>query len=119
MIKRKRATVRTVLVVQYSKILSKARKSVNGLRMQYLEHIMFLGDYPEGLRCVDVAKLTSRSEQNVFRIYKRCIRAGFIRKVGKLYVLSDSGQQVYNTICREFDESLKIITRTVLEDAGL
>lgn len=109
MIQAKRATIRGLLVNNYTDILIKARKGCKGLRMQYISSLMIVGEYSEGLRCVDFSALTGKSLHNGYQVLLRGIKAGYIRKENKKYYLTDKGANVYATICREFDVSLKKI----------
>lgn len=85
--------------------------------MQHVNLILLVGEYCEGVNCSDLAELGGIGRCGMYQKLHRVMSAGFIRKVGKLYFLTDSGQMVYDTVCREFDASLKIITKAILEDS--
>ena len=114
MIERNRARIRTLLTVSYSEILTEVRRGAKGLRIAYLFSIQIIGDYPEGLRAVDICRLSGKSAPNIAARLKRCVSAGFVRKQGTRrnlrYYLTEQGQQVYNTIVKESDKAIKEIT---------
>ena len=111
----KRATIRALLMVSYSEILIQARRGVKGLRTAHLFSIQLLGEYPEGLRLMEICKLSGKAKGNISERLKRCQRAGFIysHKINQSNVrwkLTEQGQQVYNTIVKESDKAIKEIT---------
>ena len=110
MTERKRATIRAFLIAGQADILTKARKGVKGLRMPHLFPLMLVGEYPEGIGATQAGVLSGKSPHNIYQRFSRVIDAGFIRKENKLYYLTDTGQQVYNTIVRESDKAIKEIT---------
>ena len=116
--KRNTATIRTLLIVAYTDILTKARKSAKGLRLHHLFSIQLLGDYPDGLGVTDAGRLADRSPQDVYNKFMRMIKAGFVYRSNKKYYLTHTGRAVYDTICKEFDVSFKKIVRALVEEAN-
>lgn len=117
MIKRQTATIRALLVGNYSDILVKVRKAQKGLRMQHISIIILVGEYPEGLRGIDGAEMIKVSRSAFYQKIQRIVSAGFIYKMNKRYYLTDSGQRVYTSVCREFDASMNEILKVLIEEA--
>lgn len=115
--KGKQATIRAKFVLGYSSSLAKVRKSSKGLKTQFMFSIMLLGEYPEGLRCNEAAKISGKQQTDIFMRFSRAISAGYIRKQNKRYYLTDSGLLTYNAICKEFDSALNDILRVLIEEA--
>lgn len=118
MIQAKRASLRAQLMVGYTDILEQAKKSQKGLRNQYLFTIMLVGDHPEGLRCVDAAKLSGRTLHNMYQRLFKAQKAGYIQKANKLYSLTDSGRNVYSAICAQFDILMKDLIKHLVSEAA-
>ena len=116
MTKGNKLTIRTLFIVKYSNILVKVRKSVKGLRISYLFSIQLIGEN-SGITCAELAKISGKKRSNVYLSVLRCIETGFIIKRDKRYYLTDKGQTVYNTVCKEFDVFMKEIIRILVEEA--
>lgn len=114
--KQKRATIRTLFIVKYSDILNKARKAQNGLRTQHLFSIQLLGEYPEGLGVSEAGRLAGKSPQDIYNRFVRVMKVGFIYRADKRYYLTDSGKCVYNSICKEFDQSMNEILSVLMDE---
>ncbi len=114
---RNKLSIRTLLMVKYSNILVKVRKSVKGLRISYLFSIQLIGENV-GVTCSDLAKISGKKRSNVYLSILRCIETGFVVKRDKRYYLTDKGQTVYNTVCKEFDIEMKEIIRVLVEEAN-
>lgn len=107
--KRNIGTIRTYLMVTHSKILLKARKGVKDLRLSHLQPILLVGEN-SGLSCTELCKLCDSSRSALYQRLDLCIFRNFIRKDNLKYYLTDTGQQVYNTIVKESDKAIKEIT---------
>lgn len=116
MLQGKQATIRGLLFNNYTDILVKARKSVKGLRMQYITTCMIVGDI-SGCRCIEFSSNTGKTLHNSYQILLRAIKAGYVYKDAKRYYLTDKGATVYATICAEFDASMNEIIKVLVEEA--
>lgn len=110
-------TIRTLLITNYTDILIKARKAQKGLRMQYISTIMLVGEYSDGLRCIEAAMITGKTIHNTYQKLFRACRAGYVRKENKRYYLTDTGMRVYSSVCVEFDTAMNEILKVLIEEA--
>ena len=114
--KANRERIRTLFIVNYSDILVSVRRSVKGLRISYLYSIQLIGGN-SGLTCGELAKIGGKNRSNVYLSVLRCIETGFVVKVNKRYYLTDKGQTVYDTVCKEFDSSMNEIIKVLVAEA--
>lgn len=114
--KEQTTTIRTLLTVTYSDILTEARRGQKGLRMAYLFSIQFIGENT-GSTVQACAEVCGKTRGTIYTRFKRVIVAGYMYKQDKRYYLTDSGLKVYNTICREFDASMEEIVKVLTEEA--
>jgi DNA-binding MarR family transcriptional regulator len=112
-----KAGIRTRFVIGYSEMLVKVRRGTKGLRLGYLFSIQIIGENT-GLRLCDLAEITGRDRTSLYHRIKRVENAGFITKTARRYYLTDSGRAVYNTICKEFDASMKEIIAYLVREAA-
>lgn len=117
MLQVKQGAIQTLLLVEYSNILTGARRGVKGLRLQHLFSIQLLGQHPSGLGLAAAGRLTGRSPQCIQARFDRVIRAGFIRKENKRYYLTDTGARVYQQISESFANSMESIIKVLVEEA--
>lgn len=103
-------------MVGYSEVLIKVRRGVKGLRVAYIFSIEIVGEHP-GIRLNEICAITGRNKSNMYESITRVIDSGFIYKENKRYYLTDTGRQVYDTVCREFDVSMNEIIRVLVEEA--
>lgn len=108
--------IQDVFVVQYSNLLVRVRKSQKGLRIQYFDFIMLVGRN-EGATCAELTAIAGGVKSTVFTRLLRATKTGFIRKESKRYYLTDSGRNVYTSVCREFDASMNEILKVLIEEA--
>ena len=114
---RKRATIQALFAVEYGNMLKRVRSAEKGLRIQYLFAINILGGYNEGLRLCEAREITGKSDQNIFKQFRLGIERGYIYKSNKRYYLTDAGRNVYVSMCKEFDTSMKAIIAALVEEA--
>lgn len=84
--------------------------------MPYIFSIMLVGDNT-GCRLVEACNITGKTKDNIYNCFNRAQRVGYLVKRDKRYYLTDKGQTVYNTVCREFDTSMKEIIKVLVEEA--
>jgi len=114
--KRKQATIRALFVNGYTDSLRRVRKSQKGLKQPYIKPVVIIGEYPEGITCIDAAEVCKTSRSAMYQLLFRAIKGGFIYKSNKRYYLTDSGKCVYNSICKEFDRSMNEILNVLMDE---
>lgn len=117
--KQDKIRLRTLFVGEYSEVLSKVRRRVKGVRIQHINVMMIIGERGEcGASCIECADVLNITRGAMHNKIGRVMSAGFVTKMGLKYYLTDSGQTVYDTICKEFDVSFKKIVRALIEEAN-
>lgn len=115
---RQTATIRTRLFVGYSHSLTLARKCHKGLRIGHLRMLMLLGQYPDGITCIDASRIEKINRASTYEKLKRVISAGVVYKENKRYYLTDSGRAAYDAICKQFDATLEEIIKELVKEAA-
>jgi DNA-binding IclR family transcriptional regulator len=113
-----RANLRDSLIVGCISSLKQAKRAQKGLRNQYLQFILLVGNHPEGLRCVDASKIAGMSLHNAYQQLYRSIRAGYIYKSNKRYYLTTSGRLAYDAVCKQFDVTMNEIIKELVREAA-
>ena len=111
----KRTTIENEIVCAYINTIIKSRKAQKGLKIAYLPlvHILQTGN---GYRCSELAKLYSVGYVAMFRRLKRAQRAGMVRKDKFIYLPTDKGKLIAETISKNFAPHLERIRGMLLED---
>ena len=76
---------------------------------------MLVGDN-SGVRACEAGRLCGKSVHTVYNCFIRATKAGYIYKSNKRYYLTDSGKCVYNSICKEFDQSMNEILSVLMDE---
>lgn len=95
--------IRREILNCYTLALRSTRKRIKGLRISYLVPLDILGTFPEGARNFELSKARNVCPQSTEDLYGRLINAGLVRKVGKLYYLTDRGRIVVDEMENSFD----------------
>ena len=114
---RKQATIRALFINGYTDSLRRVRKSHKGLKQPYIKPVMIIGEYAEGITCIAAAEICNSSRSAMYQLLFRAIKGGYIYKSNKVYYLTDAGRNVYASMCKEFDTSMKTIIAALVEEA--
>jgi DNA-binding IclR family transcriptional regulator len=117
MLNGRKQAIRSLLIVGYSEVLTKVRRSVKGIRIAYLFSVQIVGNHP-GIRLKEFCDITGRNRSNAYESLLRCINAGLIHKDNKRYYLTERGQMVDNAIRKEFDVSMNVIISELVKEAA-
>lgn len=113
--------LRARLVWMQYHAMYEARRAVKGVRMGNIWGINLLGQYGEGIRVSEAAKITGEQRHVIHgRLQRLCIQ-GLAYKTGKFrttkYHLSESGQLFYDKLNERICAGMDEIIQSLMEEA--